>query len=280
MARQNGANEDYVRPIRRLVLGLTLLVLFLCLEEASGWPWSKKQTEVPFPDAVEELYPALLEMAEQRYDTAMDGFWAFMAERENHEDGYAIAQLCLANCATELGLKQLATEYYADIVRSSMDRAVTLQALDGLKEITHEEIYDERTIVEELIYEKEFGTLPSDLNNFVHYYQALMDFRNGYPRWASNHVVKLQGQDEYFYRVRILEALWALKEDRVGDCRRILTEVAEDPGVDTPVRNDAKKFANSCRCFPWPFRGRHLPGMSGYWTANHDAAASRTDIDS
>ena len=28
MARQNGASEDYVRPIRRLVLGLTLLVLF------------------------------------------------------------------------------------------------------------------------------------------------------------------------------------------------------------------------------------------------------------
>lgn len=28
MARQNGANEDYVRPIRRLVLGLILLVLF------------------------------------------------------------------------------------------------------------------------------------------------------------------------------------------------------------------------------------------------------------
>lgn len=27
MARQNGANDDYVRPIRRLVLGLTLLVL-------------------------------------------------------------------------------------------------------------------------------------------------------------------------------------------------------------------------------------------------------------
>jgi rod shape-determining protein MreC len=28
LARQNGANEDYVRPIRRLVLGLTLVVLF------------------------------------------------------------------------------------------------------------------------------------------------------------------------------------------------------------------------------------------------------------
>jgi len=227
--------------IQRIVFLLTLLLLFLCLEEASGWPWSKKGGAVPFPDAAEELYPALREMAEERYDTAMEGFWAFMMERQSHEDGYALAQLSTAACARALGLKQLATEYYADIVRSSMDRAVMLQALDALNKITHEEIYDERTIVEELLYEKEFGTLPPELNNFVHYYQALMDFRNGYPRWASTHVEKIQGKDEYFYRAMILEALWALKTDRVEECRGLLEAVAENPDVDTPVRNDAKK---------------------------------------
>jgi len=227
--------------IQRIVFLLTLLVLFLCLEEASGWPWSKKGDSIPFPEAAEELYPALVEMSEQRYDTAMEGFWAFMAERDTHEDGVALAQLSTAACAMELGLKQLATEYYADIVRSSMDRAVTLQALEGLRKITHEEVYDERTIVEELLYEKEFGTLPPELNNFVHYYQALMDFRNGYPRWASNHVAKIEGKDEYFYRAMILEALWALKEDKVGECRGLLEAVAGEPGVETPVRNDAKK---------------------------------------
>ncbi len=227
--------------IQRIVVLLTLLVLFLCLEEAYGWPWSKKGADIPFPDTAEELYPALQEMAEERYDRAMDLFWAFTAERQGHEDGYALAQLSTAVCANKLGLKQLATEYYADIVRSSMDRSVTLQALDGLRKITHEEIYDERTIVEELLYEKEFGTLPPELNNFVHYYQALMDFRNGYPRWASNHVAKLEGKDEYFYRVRILEALWALKEDKVDECRRLLETVAGNPDVDIPVRNEAKK---------------------------------------
>ncbi len=227
--------------IHRIVFLLTLLLLFLCLEEASGWPWSKKGEPIPFPDAAEELYPALREMAEERYDTAMEGFWGFMAERQSHEDGYALAQLSTAACARALGLKQLTTEYYADIVRSSMDRAVTLQALDALNKITHEEIYDERTIVEELLYEKEFGTLSPELNNFVHYYQALMDFRHGYPRWASNHMEKIQGKDEYFYRAKILEALWALKADQVGECRRLLEAVAEAPGVDTPVRNDAKK---------------------------------------
>ena len=241
LERDAALKETNQVQVHRIVFLLTLLLLFLCLEEASGWPWSKKGDSIPFPDAAEELYPALREMAEGRYDTAMEGFWAFMAERQSHEDGYVLAQLSTAACARALGLKQLATEYYADIVRSSMDRGVTLQALDALNKITHEEIYDERTIVEELLYEKEFGTLPPELNNFVHYFQALMDFRNGYPRWASTHVEKIQGKDEYFYRAMILEALWALKTDQVEECRGLLEVVAENPGVDTPVRNDAKK---------------------------------------
>lgn len=227
--------------IQKIVFLLTLLLLFLCLEEASGWPWSKKGEPIPFPDVAEELYPALTEMAEERYDTAMEAFWVFMAGKQGHEEGYALAQLSTAACARAMGLKQLATEYYAEIVRSAMDRAIVLEALEALEEITREEVFDERTIVEELLYEKEFGTLPEGLNNFVHYYQALMDFRNGYPRWASNHVGKIEGRDEYFYRARILEALWALKTDQVDACRRLLESVAGEPGANTRVRNDAKK---------------------------------------
>ncbi len=229
------------RQLQRIVFLLTLLLLFLSLEDASGWPWSKKGDAVSFPDAPEGLRPALQEMAEGRYDTAMEGFRAFLTDKEGHEDGYSLAQLRLAACAEALGLKQLATEYYADIVRSWMDPVVSLQALDALKKITHEKVYDERTIVEEVLYEKEFGALPPELNNFVCYYQALMDFRNGYPRWASNHMEKIQGKDEYFYRAGILEALWALKEDRPEECRRRLEAVVGETGADKDVRNDAKK---------------------------------------
>ncbi len=227
--------------IQKIVFLLTLLLLFLCLEEASGWPWSKKGDSIEVPDVVEELYPPLQDMAEKRYGAAMEGFWAFLADKQGHEEGYSLAQLSLAACAMELGLKQLATEYYAEIVRSSMEPAVTIQALEALEKITREEVFDERTVVEELLYEKEFGALPTGLNDFVQYYQALMDYRNGYPRWASNHAQKIEEKGEYFYRARILEALWALKSDQVEECRRTLEWVAAEPGVSTAVRNDAKK---------------------------------------
>jgi len=172
---------------------------------------------------------------------AIGDFWVFLTDKQGHEEGYSVAQFCMAECARSLGLKQLATETYADIVRASMDREIALRALEGLKGITREEIYDERTIVEEVLYEKEFGALPTALNNFVRYHQALMDFRNGYPRWASNHVQKIEGKDEYFHRARILEALWALKVDDLAECRRRLEEVAGDPGASREVRNEAKK---------------------------------------
>jgi hypothetical protein len=177
-----------------------------------------------------------------------------MTDKQGHEEGYSLAQLALAEAAKKLGLKQLATEHYAEIVRASMDHAATLQALDALEKITHEDIYDERTIVEELLYEKEFGTLPEELNNFVHYYQALMDFRNGYPRWASNHVEKIRGKDEYSYRAEILQALWALKEDRIEECRGLLEKVVQEPGADKDVRNEANKALARVRYEQGDFR--------------------------
>ena len=228
--------------IQRIVFLLALFLLFLCMEEAFGWPWSRKGGDaVLLPDAPEDLQPALSQLEAQEWDKAMVGFWMFMADKQGHEEGYCLAQLGMAKAARALGLKQLATETYAEIVRSSMNQAITLQALDALEKLTHEEIYDEQTIVEEVLYEKEFGTLPENLNNFANYYQALMDYRNGYPRWASNHVEKLEGKDEYFYRARILEALWALKEEEIDACQRILESVAEQPGLDRTVRNEAKK---------------------------------------
>jgi hypothetical protein len=103
--------------IHKIVFLLTLLLLFLCLEEASGWPWSCKGDVVAVPDAREDLYPALREMEDQKWDRAMVGFWNFMQDKEGHEEGYSLAQLGMARAAYPLGFKQLATESYASFGR-------------------------------------------------------------------------------------------------------------------------------------------------------------------
>ena len=133
---------DNTTQIHKIVFLLTLLLLFLCLEDASGCPWLRKGDVVAVPDAREDLHPALQEMEDQKWDRAMVGFWTFVQDKEGHEEGYSLARLGMARAAHTLGLKQLVTESYAEIVRSSMDRGITLQALDALEQITHEEIYD------------------------------------------------------------------------------------------------------------------------------------------
>ena len=226
---------------RRIVGMLTILLLLVGYGEAGAWPWSKKKELTPVPDAPEALWPALREAQEGRWEEALKGFWAYTAERESHEEGHALATFHMAEAARALGLRQLATEYHAELVRTSLDQDIALRSLGVLEAITREEVFDERTIVEELLYEKEYGTLPTRLNNFVNYQQARMDYRHGYPRWATYHLERIEGEDDYFFRAKVLRALWALKQDDVKRCRRLLEEVASTDGIDTAVRNEAKK---------------------------------------
>ena len=230
------------KAFRRVFFILLLLSVLWPGRDASGWFWSKKKEPVQEqPPAPEELTPALRDLEEERWEKALEGFWQFRQGKQAHEEGAALAEFGLARACLALGLKQAATEYFVDLVRDSMDMDLSVLALEALEALTHEEVFDEETIVEELIYEKEFSALDVNLSNFVHYYQAWMDYRNGYPRWAEYHLGKIEGEDSYSYRAKILRALWALKEDDVARCRSGLEEVLEAPGLDKTVRNEAKK---------------------------------------
>lgn len=231
--------------------GLKVFILFFLVAsmlwfpsagEAFGWPRKEKPVFTPDSSQVpEELKPAMEDLNRGRLDAAMAGFWTFMQGREGHEHGYGLAAFSLAETAHALGLEQMATEYHAEMVRASMEPDLSLLALQRLESITQKECFDETGIVEELLYEKEFGLLTPEMNNFVHYYQALMDLRNGHPRWAAGHFVKMELKDTYYHRARILQALWALKEQDTETSLRLLEEVAREPDIDRSVKNEAKK---------------------------------------
>jgi len=233
------------------LLGRFRIIIFLLLAVALlfsagntwGWPFKKSST-VFIPNdaqAPEELRLALNDLKEERLEEALVGLEFFLKGKQGHEDGYSLAEFCLAEAARAMGLKQLATEYYADLARSSMDPQIAIYALQALENITREAVFDEKTIVEELVYEMEFGSIPPDLGNFVQYYQALMALRSGYPRWAAGHFAKIEQKDDYFYRAMIIKALWAIKGDQVEESRRLLEAVVGEPGVGQQVLDEARK---------------------------------------
>ncbi len=222
-----------------------LLVVALLFRAGNAWAWPlKKSSTIFIPNtshAPEELRPALDDLEEGRLESALAGLGMFLKGKQGHEDGYSLAEFCLAEAARAMGLKQLATEYYAELARSSMDPQISIYSLQALETITRDAVFDEKTIVEELVYEMEFGSIPPELGNFVQYYQALMALRSGYPRWAAGHFAKIEQRDDYFYRAMILKALWAIKGDQVAESRRLLEAVVGAPGIGSHVLDEARK---------------------------------------
>jgi len=223
-------------------LWLLLLSLLWPASEAGAWFWSKKDKPAGLlPQGPEALGPALEDLQAGRWEKAAQGFWQFRQGKAAHEEGMALAGFGLARALLCLGLRQAATEYFVDIVRDSLDLDLSIRALAELEAISRQEAFDEETIVEQLLYEKEFSALPDPLNDFVHYYQAWMDYRNGYPSWAETHLGKMKGETVYAQRGRILRALWALKEGDTARCRSLLEELLASPQLDPGVANEARK---------------------------------------
>lgn len=226
----------------RVALCLLLLALLWPVSESGAWLWSKKD-KPGGPDLLRPgaLAPAFEDLELGRWEKAAQGFWQFRQGKEAHEEGMVSAGFGLARSLLCLGLRQAATEYFVDIARDSLDLDLSIRALAELEAITRQEGFDEETIVEELLYEKDFSALPDPLHDFVHYYQAWMDFRNGYPSWAENHLRNMKGESVYAQRGRILRALWALKEGDPNRCRSLLEELLASPGIDPAVANEARK---------------------------------------
>mgnify|MGYP005836236553 CR=1 FL=1 len=226
----------------RAALCLLLLSLLRPASEAGAWFWSKKDKPagaiLQGPDAID---PALEDLEAGRWEEAAQRFWQFRQGKEAHEEGMALAEFGLARALLCLRLRQAATEYFVDIVRDSLDLDLSIRALAELEAITRQEGFDEETIVEQLLYEKEFSALPDPLNDFVHYYQAWTDYRNAYPSWAESHLGKMKGEGVYAQRGRILRALWALKEGDAARCRSLLEELLASPQLDPRVANEARK---------------------------------------
>ncbi len=241
--RPNAGRRAELRAAVVAALFLLLLGPLWPAPEAGAWLWSSKKDKPGGPDVQgpAAIRPALEDLEAGRWEKAAKGFWEFRQGKAAYEEGTALAGFGLARALLSLGLRQAATEYLVDIVRESVDLDLSIRALAELEAITRQEGFDEETIVEELLYEKEFSALPDPLNDFVHYYQAWMDFRNGYPSWAENHLGKMKTKGVYAQRGRILRALWALKEDDGARCKSLLEELLASPGLDPAVANEARK---------------------------------------
>jgi TolA-binding protein len=183
-----------------------------------------------FDMAVEDFYDG-------RYPEAAAGFWGYIHYGETSAENYEWAQYFLAECLRKLGLWHGSVMYYYTVARTRQRPEILPDALGRLEAISRRRPYAEALILEDLLYDSEFGFLPTQLNDWVQYVQGLYDYRNGFIDWAKLHFGNISKTSRYALDAMYVEAVYALKHGKDDQAVAMFDSIVQSD-VDNPeVKN-------------------------------------------
>jgi tetratricopeptide (TPR) repeat protein len=132
-----------------------------------------------------------------------------------------------------------AVQYYYTVAKTRSRPEILPEALGRLEVISRRRPFSEALVYEDLIYDSEFGFLPSDLNDWVQYIQGLYDYRNGFTDWAELHFQKVAKSSPYALRADYVRAVWALKNGKEDEALAIFDAIIDSPMEAPEVKNQA-----------------------------------------
>ncbi|MBI5508820.1 MAG: hypothetical protein HY903_08715 [Deltaproteobacteria bacterium] len=194
-----------------------------------------------------EVDPEIFEQAvadfyDERYPEAAAGFWGYLHFGEGAGGGAENAewaQYFLAECLRKLGFFHAAVQYYYTVAKTRSRPEILPDALGRLEAISRRRPFSESLVFEDLLYDSEFGFLPTYLNDWVQYVQGLYDYKNGLVDWAERHFSAISKTSLYSLKALYVQAVYALKNGK-DDLAIAMFDAIVSSSIDAPeVKNQA-----------------------------------------
>ena len=214
--------------------------------EAKAEPGDKKvekdQEEEPPPPARPELFEEALALHYAgKAREAAPRFYAFVHGSPRTADNYEWAQFFLADDLARLGFSHAAIVYFAEVAKTRSRAEILPEALAGLERLSAQVPYDSELVEREVLYGTDFGTVPLNAFDYVHFHKGLVALRDGNLRWASSHFGRLHPGTAYFARAKLVSAVQKMTRD--NDAEGALADfesLVADPAAAREVRNEAR----------------------------------------
>jgi hypothetical protein len=133
--------------------------------------------------------------------------WKYIAGNKPGAPKYESAQFFLAQALEKLGYYHGAVEYYFQVANNRRTPELLPRTIKALEAIALTQPFDEGMIIRDLIGDTDFGNLPDDLADFVHYWQGMTNLRRGLAAWSSERFNKINRRGFYFYKALYVAAI-------------------------------------------------------------------------
>ena len=182
---------------------------------------------------------ALAEFHDGNFAEAAAQFWIYIDQGGDSIENREWAQFFLAESFRELDLTHAAVRYYYTVAKTRSQPEILPDALRNLEEISSTLPFSETLVHRDLIYDSEFGTLPDEIAQWVHYIQGLYNFRNDFVRWGRTHFKQISEESLYGLKAMYVEAVHSLRRNEDDRALAILDTIISSPQEAPGVKNKA-----------------------------------------
>ncbi len=211
---------------------------------AEAKPGLAKPEDAPTPAKPEWFDEALaLHYGGASRDSA-PRFYAFLRGSARTADNYEWAQFFLADDLAHLGFSHAAIAYWADVAKTRARAEILPEALVKLEHVSSQVTYDQELVEREVLFGTDFGFIPPQAFDYVHFHKGMIAYKNGNLRWAWNHFDKLHAGTTYAARAKLVRAVHKMTaENDLDGALADFEALAKEPSAPREVRNEAKVSA-------------------------------------
>lgn len=166
-------------------------------------------------------------LTNKRYRRAAEACWRYLATASKTAEKYESAQFFLGKALEGQGLYHGAVEKYFQVANNRRSPELLPRAIRGLERIALSRPVDEGLVLRDLIGDTDFGsTLPSDLADFVYYWQGMTNLQRGLHDWANERFNRISRKGYYFYSALYVAAVRMLHPGKPNAKRAAVTAFA------------------------------------------------------
>ena len=175
----------------------------------------------------------------EQWEFAAASFLEFIQLTSSDEKNYEWAEFFMAISLEHLGYTHVAVDRFSNLASRKPNTKIVSYILDMFEEISRTKPFDYDQVILQVVNDKDYGFISSEVSGFVDYYQGIQDWKTGYRDWAEDHFKKIPEDSYYYSRYLHQQALYQIEINKPKKALKIIAQILQVENLDQKLRDES-----------------------------------------
>ena len=134
----------------------------------------------------------------KNYQKACSYLYRYLSQQTADDVDYEWAEFIFGISLKKLGYSHAAIDVLSNLVTRKPNQRIVFYCLELFEQALRTLPVDRETIINRVLCDQEYGFLEGTVSDFVHYYQGVYDWQNGFFHWGNQHFNRIEPETHYY----------------------------------------------------------------------------------